>query len=78
MSHAKYLVQARQGGEPWKTFGRSPVREQAEALADILAAQARHYGGPIGSVPQHPYVRVTFAGATVYDPRATAKKGRAT
>lgn len=65
-SGASYLVQARGHGEPWKTINVCPTRDQAEGLADVLATWTFHNG-----CSQYPYVRVTFRGSVVYDPRHT-------
>lgn len=65
---ARYLVQVRQHGEPWKTVRTCKAAPGAIALADMRAGDRHIYDdGTTG--PVNAYVRVTFKGALLYDPR---------
>ena len=66
-----YLIQTRQPGQPWQTPCTTHDREQAEALADVLAAQRSP--APYHQSLLFTYVRVRYAGTTVYDPRSTSR-----
>lgn len=68
---ARYLVQIRSHGEPWRTVDSLPEPSWAANVADNLSAERHHHpisGRVLGHV--HAYVRVTYRGEMVYDPRS--------
>lgn len=75
---ARYLVQVRIIGGPWKTVLHAPSAVLAMRVADKGAAERRDApGSGFENYLRWNYVRVTFRGAVVYDPRApVARRGR--
>jgi hypothetical protein len=65
-----YLIQTRQPGQPWQTPCTTHDREQAEALADVLAAQRSP--APYHLYPLFAHVRVRYGNTTAYDARSTS------
>ena len=65
---ARYLVQTRGHGEPWRTVVSVPSLALAASVADKGAAET--YQLDSRTCHRHPYVRVVLRGAVVYDPRA--------
>lgn len=69
-NRARYLVQTRGHGTSWQTWHRCDNRDQAIGLAGVLAWRTTNQGFNGAAIPEHAYVRVSYRGSLVYDPRS--------